>query len=146
VLASWYGTLYYQFINMTTIAQNIKKTALGFCLSLLFVSGSLSLCQGQGVAGGGQPGPDLSAITPVQTSAPSLNGWSVSVGAATDISSGASAGMTLMSYEPSFVAPETPVTAGSFSPAISGPEPSTFGLMLAGSAALLRFAWRKRSD
>jgi hypothetical protein len=130
---------------MTTIAENIKKMAVRFCLSLLFVSGSLSLCQAQGVVGGGQisgldvPGPD-----PIQSSAPALSGWEWSGAADMEMASDTSA-FTVVDYVPSIVVAVTPVTGQTFTPAIS-PEPSTLGLLLAGSAALFRFGWRKRSN
>jgi hypothetical protein len=193
--------LYCQLISMTTIAQNIKKMAVRFCLILLFIPGSLSLCQAQGVAGAGQisgldvPGPvpiqssapalsgwaasdvadmgtsigvsqemalnsvpsivapatPVPALTvpgpiPIQSSAPALNGWVASVGAEMGTSIGVSDEMVLANYVPAVFAHETPVTGQTFTPAISSPEPSTLSLLPAGSAALLRFGWRKRSN
>jgi hypothetical protein len=133
---------------MTTIAQNIKKTAVRFCLSLLFILGSSSLCQAQGVVFGDQmSGLEFSIIAPIQSSAPALSGWASSIGAGMEMSGGSieeSAFSPATGYNFVFP-PTTPVSAAGGTPAIS-PEPSTLSLMLAGSAALLRFGRRKRSN
>jgi hypothetical protein len=169
---------------MTTIAQNIKNTALRFCLSLLFILGSAAFCQAQGVVDSGQipgldvPGPvpiqssapapsgwewsngadmesigvidtlaapvDVSGPSPIQSSAPALSGWVSSVGADMGMSIGVSDEM-LVNFAAPILTPAPPATGLTFTPAIS-PEPSTISLLLAGSAALFRFGWRKRSN
>jgi hypothetical protein len=130
---------------MTTIAQNIKKTALRFCLSLLFILGSAALCQAQGVVDSGQfPGLDVPGPVPIQSSAPALSGWVSSVGADMGMSIGVSDEM-LVNFAAPILTPAPPATGLTFTPAIS-PEPSTISLLLAGSAALFRFGWRKRSN
>jgi hypothetical protein len=131
---------------MTTIAQNIKKTTAKFYLSLLFIPGLAALCQAQGVAGADQiSGLDVPGSAPIQSSAPALNAWEPSYGAEMEMSIGASDEMVCVPATSFFAAPVTPVTTTTFSPAIS-PEPSTLGLLLAGSAALIRSGWRKRSN
>ncbi len=138
--------LYFQLISMTTVAQNIKKTAVRFCLSLLFLLASLSLCQAQGVVG---PDPisglDVPAATPVQSSAPALSGWEWSIGVITESVIVQSFHQVAEDSVPEIATPVTPVTGLTFTPTIS-PEPSTISLLLAGSAALIRFGWRKRSN
>jgi hypothetical protein len=63
-----------------------------------------------------------------------------------EMSSGTTQGMMMMAgFAPLIVAPATPVTGLTFTPALT-PEPSTLSLLLAGSAALFRFGWRKRSN
>jgi hypothetical protein len=132
---------------MTTIAQNIKKTALRFCLSLLFILGSAALCQAQGVVDSGQiPGLDIPGPVPIQSSAPALNGWVSSVGADMGMSIGVSDEMLMNFAPPILITPAPPATGLTFTPALSSPEPSTISLLLAGSAALFRFGWRKRSN
>ncbi|MGP8198434.1 MAG: PEP-CTERM sorting domain-containing protein [Limisphaerales bacterium] len=136
---------------MRTIAQNIKKPVVRFCLSFLFFLGSLSLCQAQGVVGPLQSGLDLPAITPVQSSAPALGGWECSASVDGELS-----GLVQMRevypdrYFPMAdipsAPPVTPLTEGTAMPLLTQPEPSSISLMLAGSAVLLRLGRRKRSD
>jgi len=130
---------------MATLAENIKKTAAKFCLSLLFILGSAALCHAQGIVGAGQnPGLDVPGTTPIQSSAPALNGWECSDTG--DIETiGVWDVLPAMDFASFSVAPVTPVTSATFSPDIS-PEPATLGLLPAGSAALFRFGWRKRSN
>ena len=146
MLASLSGLPYCQFINMTTGAQNIKERVAKFCLGLLFLLGSFSLCQAQSKFGHHNFSDlQLSAITPSQSSAPVLDGWTPP---AVEVDSGVScSGVNFENFSGvALVAspPDPSATAQGFNPAIL-PEPSTFGLLLAGSAAALRFGWRKRS-
>jgi hypothetical protein len=131
---------------MTTLTEKTKETAVKLCLSLLFVLGSLSLCQAQGVLGDGHiPGLDVPGPVPVQSSAPTLNGWESSDGAdMVEMANGASFEM-VVSFVPSIIPLGTPVSIVRSAPSIV-PEPSTIGLLLAGSAALVRFGWRKRCN
>jgi len=127
--------------------ENTKKTAAKFCLSLLFILGPAVLCQAQSVVRAGQiSGQSVPAHALIQSSAPALNGWEVSAGAGTALSVGVVNDMTV-AYAPSIAAPMTPDASVTFSPAVNPAEPSTLSLCLvAGSAALLRFGWRKRSN
>ena len=113
---------------MNTAAKQTKKIALIFSLSLLFLLGSWPLCHAQGVIDSGI-----------------ADAWSVG----NDFSYGVSDEMVVVS-PPSPIATEfigSPVIGDpvqSYSPAVV-PEPSTLGLVLAGSVTLFRFGWRKRS-
>jgi hypothetical protein len=144
MLASLSGLPYYQLINMTTSAQNVKNAVAKFCLGLLFLLGSFSLCQAQSSFGSHDfSGLQLSAITPSQSSAPVLDGWTPPAGGSYLVVSSLNSENVPNILFP-VNAPDPSATAQGVSPAIL-PEPSTFGLLLAGSAAALRFGWRKRS-
>jgi hypothetical protein len=131
---------------MRTMPRKTHQMLLRLCLGFVFVLGSVSLCQAQGHVGGdGQPGPELSAFTPVPTSAPALDGWEWSPGVGDLKVSVTSVEDVAMAYVPPAIAPPLrPPSGEDFVPAVS-PEPATTGLLLAGAAALWRWGRGRRS-
>jgi hypothetical protein len=132
---------------MRTIAQNIKTSVVRYCLGFLLVPGSLSVCQARCAIGHPQSGLDLRAVTPVQSSAPALEGWEWSGG---DSESIGVANMKVVDFVPalnfSIAPPVAPLADQRATPLLSQPEPSSISLMLAGSAIMLRYGRRKRSN
>jgi hypothetical protein len=131
------------FIDMTTVMQNTKKTAVKFCLGLLFILGPAAFCQAQGVVGVSLSGPDVLRSVPIQSSAPALGGWESTGGVVQTMA--ASGSFTSPFQIDLFNSLVTPVTILTSAPDVV-PEPSTLSLLLAGSAALFRFGWRRRSN
>ena len=123
------------------IAQQAKIAVRRICLSLLFVLGSFSLCEAQGVFDAADfAGADFSRATIIQqnTKALTLTDWQPSYKAmdaeAVSKLSAVEAPGASLSGPGSIIAPQ--IT----------PEPSTVALLLAGSAAMLQFGRRKRSS
>jgi hypothetical protein len=103
--------------------NSTKKTAVRLFFSLVFIPGSLSLCQAQCVLDPGAPAKDGgdSTIGIIDEGTPAVAASAI-------------------------VLPETPTQDLSVAPQVVTPEPSTISLLLAGSAVLVRFGWRKRSN
>jgi hypothetical protein len=135
---------HFQLINMVTIAQKTNNTAVRFYLSLLFVFGSLSLCQAQSTVDTGQLSvPEFQESGAVQqSSAPILSEWQSSYDA---MDAKVVSELAVVDVPKAAATGESPGDGPTIAPQLS-PEPSTLGLLLAGSAALFRFGRRKRSS
>ena len=127
-------------INMTATARKSTKVSAVFLLGVLFAFGS-PLCHGQGVIDGKPTDPVFQPSEPVQkSSAPTLSVWQSNY---EKVNAALPKGSDVAFHETA-VASKPGDGLGGAAPMIA-PEPSTFVLMAAGSAALLRYGWRRRS-
>jgi hypothetical protein len=140
---------YYQLIkdNMTATSRQTTKLAAGFLIGVFFTLGS-PFCHGQSVISGKVAELEFHPSMPVQSSAPALSEWQANYDKMKAALPKGGSDIGFQDALPS-VKPGDDLTAGGLGggiPALSGPEPSTWVLMVAGSAMLARYGWRRRSN